>query len=80
MQCDGFGSSASTDVSGREINFRTVTAEAAVATARLYSQDELRARIMGSRQRQSQLPPFLSTVQDRERLSRQNIVATLGLG
>jgi hypothetical protein len=67
------------DVSDREINFRTVAAEAAVSTAWLYSEDELRARIMGSRKRQSQLTPFPSTVQDRERLSRQNIVATLRL-
>ena len=67
------------DDSDREINFRTVASEAAVSTAWLYSQDELRARIMGSRKRPSQLTPLPSTLQDRERLSRQNIVATLRL-
>ena len=67
------------DASDREINFRTVASEAAVSTAWLYSQDELRARIMGSRKQPSQLTPLPSTLQDRERLSRQNIVATLRL-
>jgi hypothetical protein len=67
------------DVSDREINFRTVASEAAVSTAWLYSQDELRARIMGSRKQPSQSTLLPSTLQDRERLSRQNIVATLRL-
>jgi hypothetical protein len=67
------------DASDREINFRIVAAEAAVSTAWLYSQDELRARIMRSRKLQSQLAPLPSASQDRERLSRQNIVATLRL-
>ena len=37
------------DASDREINFRTVAAEAGVSTAWLYSQDELRGLIMRSR-------------------------------
>jgi hypothetical protein len=64
------------DVSDREINFRAVAADARVSTAWLYSQEELRIRIMQSRKRQSQLVRP-SALQDRERLSRQNIVTTL---
>ena len=64
------------DVSDREINFRAVAADAGVSTAWLYSQEGLRIRIMQSRKRQSQLVPP-SALQDRERLSRQNIVTTL---
>ena len=67
------------DASDREINFRTVAAEAAVSTAWLYSQDELRVRIMRLRRPQSRVAPFPSALQERERLSRQNIVATLRL-
>jgi hypothetical protein len=67
------------DASDREINFRTVAAEAAVSTAWLYSQDELRIRIMRSRKPQSQLSPLSSALHDRERLSRQNIMSTLRL-
>jgi hypothetical protein len=67
------------DASDREINFRTVAAEAAVSTAWLYSQDELRIRIMRSRKPQRQLSPLPSALHDRERLSRQNIVSTLRL-
>ena len=67
------------DASDREINFRTVAAEAAVSTAWLYSQDELRIRIMRSRKPQSQLTPLSSALHDRERLSRQNIMSTLRL-
>ena len=37
------------EASDREINFRTVAAEAGVSTAWLYSQEELRVRIMSSR-------------------------------
>jgi acetaldehyde dehydrogenase (acetylating) len=64
------------DVSDREINFRAVATDARVSTAWLYSQEGLRIRIMQSRKRQSQLVPP-SALQDRERLSRQNIVTTL---
>jgi hypothetical protein len=67
------------DASDREINFRTVAAEAAVSTALLYSQEELRGRIMRSRRATTAVPPPASPSQDRERASRQNIVATLRL-
>ena len=65
--------------SDRDINFRTVAAEAKVSTAWLYGQGELRSRIMNSRKQQGQVTPPLSPSQERERLSRQNIVATLRL-
>lgn len=65
--------------SDRDINFRTVAAEAKVSTAWLYGQGELRCRIMHSRKQQGQVTPPLSASQERERLSRQNIVATLRL-
>jgi hypothetical protein len=67
------------DTSDREINFRTVAAEAAVSTALLYSQEELRGRIMRSRRTSTDVPPPASPSRDRERASRQNIVATLRL-
>src|SRR6266496_1395735 len=67
------------DASDREINFRTVAAEAAVSTALLYSLEELRGRIMRSRRATTDVPPPASPSRDRERASRQNIVATLRL-
>jgi len=67
------------DASDREINFRTVVSEAKVSTAWLYGQEELRVRIMRSRKTTSHMAPSASASQDRERLSRQNIVATLRL-
>jgi hypothetical protein len=67
------------DTSEREINFRTVAAEAGVSTAWLYSAHEIRDRVMRSRKSQSHAAPCASASQDRERLSRQNIVATLRL-
>jgi hypothetical protein len=67
------------DASDREINFRTLAAEAAVSTAWLYSQDELRGRIMRSRRTTTDVAPPISASRDRERASRQNIVATLRL-
>jgi hypothetical protein len=67
------------DASDREINFRTVAAEAAVSTAWLYSQEELRGRIMRSRRATTDVRPPASASRDRERASRQNIVATLRL-
>src|SRR5216684_6926803 len=67
------------DAADREINFRTVAAEAKVSTAWLYGQEELRVRIMRSRRTTSHMAPPASASQDRERLSRQNIVATLRL-
>jgi hypothetical protein len=67
------------DASDREINFRTVASEAKVSTAWLYGQEELRVRIMRSRKTTSHMAPPASALQDRERLSRQNIVSTLRL-
>jgi len=68
------------DASDRDINFRTVAAEAKVSTAWLYGQEELRVRIMRSRRTtRHRVAPSASAAQDRERLSRQNIVATLRL-
>jgi hypothetical protein len=67
------------DASDREINFRTVAAEAAVSTALLYSLEELRGRIMRSRRATTDVPPPASPSRDRERASRQSIVATLRL-
>jgi hypothetical protein len=67
------------DAFEREINFRTAATEAKVSTAWLYGQEELRARIIRSRKTTSRMVPPESASQDRERLSRQNIVATLRL-
>lgn len=68
------------DASDRNINFRTVAAEAKVSTAWLYSEPELRVRIMRSRKTTGHRSvPSASAAQDRERLSRQSIVATLRL-
>lgn len=59
---------------------RTVAAEAKVSTAWLYSEPELRVRIMRSRKTTSyRAVPSASAAQDREHLSRQSIVATLRL-
>jgi hypothetical protein len=65
--------------SDREINFRTVATEARVSTAWLYGQKELRVRIMTSRKARSQAAAHSSAPQDRERVSRQNVLATLRL-
>lgn len=68
------------DESDQVINFRTVATEAKVSTAWLYRQEELRFRIMRSRRNTHHgvvLPESAS--QERGRLSRQNIVATLRL-
>ena len=67
------------DASDRDINFRTVASEAKVSTAWLYRQEELRVRITRSRKTTSHIAPPASASQDRERLSRQNIVETLRL-
>jgi hypothetical protein len=67
------------DAFEREINFTTVAAEASVSTALLYSREELRGRIMRSRRATTVVPPPASPSRDRERASRQNIVATLRL-
>ncbi len=67
------------DASDREINFRTVASEAKVSTAWLYGQQELRVRIMRSRKTTNHMAPCAPASQDRRRLSRQNIVATLRL-
>lgn len=66
------------DASDQVINFRTVAAEAKVSTAWLYGQQELRARIMRSRQRSDhgQVPSAPAAL-NRERVSQQNIVSTL---
>jgi hypothetical protein len=63
--------------SDREINFRTVAAEARVSTAWLYSQEELRVRIVRSRTTAGRAAPETDSPPDRQRLSKQNIVATL---
>jgi hypothetical protein len=65
------------DASDQEINFRTVASEAKMSTAWLYSQ--LRVHIMRSRKTTCHMIPPASASQDRARLSRQNIVATLRL-
>jgi Family of unknown function (DUF6262) len=62
----------------REINFRSVAAEAQVSTSWLYGEPELRSRIARLRRPQSHVAPP-SASEDRERLSRQNMVATLRL-
>jgi Family of unknown function (DUF6262) len=68
------------DAADQAINFRTVAAEAKVSTAWLYRQEELRLRIMRSRRTTHHLALLPgSASQERERLSRQNIVATLRL-
>ena len=63
------------DASDREINFRAVAAEAGVSTAWLYSQNELRGLIMRSRRTTAEVADPASASRDRERASRQNIVA-----
>ncbi len=65
------------DASDREINFRTVAAEAGVSTAWLYTHDDLRVRIIRSRRATTDVAPPASASRDRERASKQNIVATL---
>lgn len=66
------------DASDQVINFRAVAAEAKVSTAWLYGQRELRARIMRSRGRTDHCQvPATSAALSRERVSQQNIVATL---
>lgn len=68
------------EASEQDINFRTVAAEAKVSTAWLYGQEELRVRIMRSRKVTSRrVIPSVTAVQNRERISRQNAVATLRL-
>jgi riboflavin biosynthesis pyrimidine reductase len=67
------------ETSDQEINFRTVAVEAGVSTAWLYSKNELRDRIVDLRKSQSHAASAASAVQCRERISRQNIVATLRL-
>jgi len=67
------------DASDQVINFRTVAAEAKVSTAWLYGQQELRVRIMRSRKTTRPMALPGSASQDRDRLSRQNIVAPLRL-
>jgi uncharacterized protein DUF6262 len=67
------------EASDREINFRTVATEAGVSTAWLYSQQELRGRIMRLRGSTTVITRSASAIRDRERVSRQNIVMTLRL-
>lgn len=67
------------DDSDREVNFRAVAAEARVSTAWLYSQQELRGRIMRLRRTTTVITPSTSAIRDRERVSRQNMVMTLRL-
>jgi uncharacterized protein DUF6262 len=63
--------------SDREINFRTVAAEARVSTAWLYNQMELRTRIM--RLRRSQNWESAPERGDSEAVSRKSVIATLRL-
>ena len=65
------------DTSDREINFRTVAAEAGVSTAWLYRQEGLRSRIMRSRWTTTDVAPPALASRNRERASRQNILTTL---
>lgn len=65
------------DAGDREINFRSVAAEPRVSTARLYSQKEPRVRIV--RSRVGRAVSGIDSPPDRQRLSKQNIVATLRL-
>ena len=65
--------------SEREINFRTVAAEARVSTAWLYSQEELRVRIVRCRTTAGRAVSRNGFPPDRQRLSKQNIVAALRL-
>jgi len=67
------------EASDREVNFRTVAAEARVSTAWLYSQEELRVRIVRSRRTAGRAVLGIDSPPDRQRLSKQNIVATLRL-
>jgi len=67
------------DASDLEINLRAVAPEAGVSAAWLCSQDELRNRIMRSRRTTTDVAPPASGSRDRERTSKQNIVATLRL-
>ncbi len=65
--------------SEREVNFRTVAAEGRVSTAWLYSQEELRVRIVRSRTTAGRAVSGIDSPPDRQRLSKQNIVAALRL-
>jgi Family of unknown function (DUF6262) len=67
------------EASDREVNFRTVAAEARVSTAWLYSQKELRVRIVRCRTTAGRAVPGIDSPPDLQRLSKQNIVATLRL-
>jgi len=67
------------EASDREVNFRAVATEAGVSTTWLYSQEALRGRIMRSRRIATVVTLPASASRDRERVSRQNVVATLRL-
>ena len=67
------------EASDREVNFRTVAAEARVSTAWLYSQEELRVRIVRFRTTADRAVPGIDSPPDLHRLSKQNIVTTLRL-
>ncbi|MBZ5658348.1 MAG: DUF6262 family protein [Acidobacteriia bacterium] len=66
------------EAADQKITFRAVSLEARVSTAWLYGRHELRERIMRSRKSDG-LTITSSLIRDRERLSRQNVVATLRL-
>jgi hypothetical protein len=57
----------------------TVAAEARVSTAWLYSQEELRVPIVRSRTTAGRAVPGIDSPPDLQRLSKQNILATLRL-
>jgi len=67
------------ETSNREINFRSVAAEAGVSTAWLYNQQQLRDRIMRSRKLQTWAPSAHSETVGREVSSRKSVIATLRL-
>jgi hypothetical protein len=66
------------EAADQQINFRTVASEARVSTAWLYRQQELRKRIISLRNLGGFTVPG-SFIRDRQRQSRENIVATLPL-
>jgi hypothetical protein len=66
------------ETADQKINFQAVASEATVSIAWLYSQRELRERIIGSRKLETRTI-LASFIRDRERQCRENIVATLGL-
>lgn len=65
--------------SEREINFRTVAAEARVSAAWLYNQRELRCQVMRLRKTQTRVPSAEAEKTVAGDLSKKRIIATLRL-